>query len=200
METERKVGSISEVLEFQRQGKTWEAMKSLKRLAAEQPDKAFHSRMLGNLYFHMGVLDWAIEYYQRAIEVDPNYIDAHYDLGVASYHRGRVQDAIRSFQRVLSLDPNYHAAHYRIAICYLHTNQFNVAAQHFAEVIAITPEYAMAHFHLGVIYFKQQAYNKAKHEFMHVLRQNPDDVACASYLELIGKQMGREEVIVVAQL
>jgi tetratricopeptide (TPR) repeat protein len=187
MDSNNSSHSLIEVFDYQRQGKTWEAMKKLKELTRTRPEKALFHKLLGNIYFHMGVLDWAIDYYQQAIELDPEYIDVHYDLGVAYYHRGKVNKAIQAYQTVLQLDPDYHAAHYRIGICYHHIGKLNVAIHHLLESTVITPEYVMAHYHLGVIYYKQSDFEKAEIAFQKVLEENPDDSASLKYLELISK-------------
>jgi len=177
------------VLDFQRKGESWDAMKHLKDLIQAHPENAFYHKLLGNIYFHTGLLDWAIEFYQKAIEVNCDYIDARYDLGVAYYHRGRVSQAVAEYRTVLDLDPNYHAAHYRIGICYHHLMDYDKAIHHLLESTVITPEYVMAHYHLGVIYYKQGEYDRAVVEFKRVLEENPEDLASANYIEMIEAKM-----------
>lgn len=179
---------LKEVLHYQRRGKNWEAMELLKELAAAYLDDAYIHKLLGNTYFHMGLLDWAIEAYQKALAIDKNYVDAHYDLGVAYYHRARVHDAIAEYQTVLKLDPDYHAAHYRIGLCYHHAGQLNAAIHHLLESTVVTPEYVMAHYHLGVIYFKQGELQKARLSFERVLEEDPHDTSSAKYLNQIETQ------------
>ena len=191
METMNAQDVLLVILDYQRKGDNWEAMKHLKELAQSCPENAFYQKLLGNTYFHMGLLDWAIDYYIKAVEVDYDYIDAHYDLGVAYYHRGRVNQAIAEFKIVLELDSNYHAAHYRIGICYHHVNQYDKALHHFVESTVITPEYVMAHYHLGVLYYKMGDYEKADREFRRVLEENPEDNASRRYLELIAESDGQ---------
>lgn len=179
---------LREVLNSQRQGDTWRAMEQLKELTSAHPDNTLFHKLLGNIYFHMGLLDWAIDYYKQAIELDPAYIDAHYDLGVAYYHRARVNEAITEFQEVLNLDQDYHAAHYRLGLCYHHIGKLNAAVHHLLESTVVTPEYVMAHYHLGVIHYKQGDFDKAEISFKRVMNEDPEDTASAKYLELIAKQ------------
>lgn len=195
METLTADKTLLQVLDYQSQGRNWEAMKLLKEMTQKHPSNAHFHKLLGNIYFHMGLLDWAIDYYQRAIERDPDYIDAHYDLGVAYYHRAAVGKAIAEYQTVLKLDPEYHAAHYRIGLCYKHVGQLNVAINHLMESTVVTPEYVMAHFHLGEIYFETGEYNKASAAFQRVLEADPDDTASAKYLSLIGEKRQSSEQV-----
>ncbi|RMD91101.1 MAG: tetratricopeptide repeat protein [Calditrichaeota bacterium] len=187
--------NLLNALDQQRRGQAWKALEELKELARLFPKNAHVHKLLGNQYFHLGQLDWAIFSYLRAIDLDHEYIDAYYDLGVAYYYRGSIKKATEAYQKVLQLNPAYHAAHYRIALCYYHSGQLNVAAQHFQQTIASTPEYVMAHYHLGVIYYKLGNYEKAVDEFKQVLKENPDDVASAKYLKMITEASDQKLVL-----
>jgi len=177
--------SLLNILNFQRNGDTWRAMERLKQMCQEHPKNALFHKILANIYFNMGLIDWAVDYYQKTIEIDPNYIDAHFELGIAYYHRARIKDAIDEFQTVLQLDPQYHSAHYRLGLCYHHAGKLNAALHHLHESTVITPEYIMAHYHLGVIYYKQEEFEKAQAEFRRVLEEDPENFTSARYLELI---------------
>jgi len=48
----------------------------------------------------------AIDYYQKAIDIDPNYGDAHYNLATTLMHLGRTDEAIAHFKKALDIDPN----------------------------------------------------------------------------------------------
>lgn len=51
------------------------------------PDRAQTHMLYGNFLSKSGQRDKAIESYKRAIELDPNYAEAHYNLGLAYYHQ-----------------------------------------------------------------------------------------------------------------
>ncbi|NIR48211.1 tetratricopeptide repeat protein [candidate division KSB1 bacterium] len=189
MEANQINSRLIDIFNYQRQGDTWKAMRDLKELVQAHPRDTIYHKLLGNTYFHMGLLDWAIDYYNQAIEIAPDYIDAHYDLGVALYHRARVNEAIKEFQTVLELDPDYHAAHYRIALCYQHVGKLNAAIHHFLESTVVTPKYVMAHYHLGEIYYEQGEFEKAENSFKRVMQEDPQDAASAKFLDIVSKQV-----------
>ncbi len=183
---------LTSALQHQAEGDNWQAMSILKQLSEEHSASPLFHKLLGNTYFHMGLLDWAIDSYNQAIKLDPKYIDARYDLGVALYHHGRITKAISEYQDVLHTDPDYHAAHYRIGLCYKQVGRFGAAIHHLLEAIAVTPEYVMAYFHLGEIYFEQEEYDKAKMSFRRLLREEPGH-ASSNYLRLIESRSGKLE-------
>jgi tetratricopeptide (TPR) repeat protein len=56
-------------------------------------------------HYHLESLDRGIAYYERALEHDPEYLDALENMGVAMGQKGRWQDALGWFDRVLALAP-----------------------------------------------------------------------------------------------
>jgi tetratricopeptide (TPR) repeat protein len=65
-----------------------------------------------------GRLDDAIKEYQMAIKLDPNYADAHYNLGLAYQKTGRLDDAVKEYQIAASLKPEYASALNRLGAGY----------------------------------------------------------------------------------
>jgi tetratricopeptide (TPR) repeat protein len=48
----------------------------------------------------------AIIHYQKALQTNPNYADAHNNLGNAFLQTGQVDEAIAHYQRALEINPN----------------------------------------------------------------------------------------------
>ncbi|MDQ3667667.1 MAG: tetratricopeptide repeat protein [Acidobacteriota bacterium] len=60
---------------------------------------------LGVKYGRGGLFKQASELFQKAVQLNPNYADAHYSLGLALFDQGRSQESIQSFEQALKLDP-----------------------------------------------------------------------------------------------
>ena len=58
----------------------------------------------GNLLLEDGDLDGAIERFEVAIRLDPDYPPAHHNLGVAYRRAGRRGDAVRELRRATGLE------------------------------------------------------------------------------------------------
>jgi tetratricopeptide (TPR) repeat protein len=54
-----------------------------------------------------GLHDQAIEEYDRAIELDPDFADAYVGRGDAYYYLGEYQPAIEDYDQAIELDPDY---------------------------------------------------------------------------------------------
>jgi len=186
-------------LTHEREGRFREAKQELERLLAIEANHVLANHLMGNLLFHQGALDLAIERYKRAIAGAPNFILCSYDLGVAQYHRGNMPEAIASFQRCLEIDGHYNAAHYRLAICLFHAGELDRALQHFEQCCLLTPEYLMAHYHIGVIHERQGDSEKASREFQRNVADGVGEVSSLFHLAKIrlshGDDAGAKELL-----
>ena len=60
--------------------------------------------------------DEAIACFQKTLEINPNYAEAHYNLSFALRSKGRLDEAIRELQETLRLKPDYAAASNNLVI------------------------------------------------------------------------------------
>ncbi len=60
---------------------------------------------LGVKYGRSGLFRQASELFQKAVELNPNYADAHYGLGLALFDQGRWEEAIRSLENAIKINP-----------------------------------------------------------------------------------------------
>ena len=82
-------------------------------------NKARGYNNLGISYNKKGQHDRAIEDYNKAIAIDPNYAHAYYNRGTV-YGRDKVQydRAIEDFNKAIQLDPNFAQAYYNRGFAY----------------------------------------------------------------------------------
>jgi tetratricopeptide (TPR) repeat protein len=104
----------------------------------------------------------AEDYFQKSIELDPNYENAKLYLATAYAYQvvpnldspenmATAQKAIDGFQQVLAKDPNDLTALKQIASLYRNTKRLDLAKEYERKVIAIDPNDAEAHYTIGVI-------------------------------------------------
>ena len=53
----------------------------------------------------------AVDSYRRALEINPDYVEAHCNLGTVLQYRGRHEDAVASYRRALQIKPDFAMAH-----------------------------------------------------------------------------------------
>jgi tetratricopeptide (TPR) repeat protein len=59
---------------------------------------------IGTNYYNLAKYDDALRYYQRAVEIDPENLDALYQLGLAHLTMGNKSDSIAQFEKYLEKD------------------------------------------------------------------------------------------------
>lgn len=62
---------------------------------------------LANYLYDQKLYDKAIEWYQRALELDPKNVNSRTDLGTAYFYTGRPKDALREYDKALAYDPQH---------------------------------------------------------------------------------------------
>ena len=91
----------------------------------------------------------AVEAYERALEIEPDYGFAHNNLGNALNKVGKREEAIRHFRKALELDPTYAEAHHNLANVLVEENRLGEALEHSREAVRLRPDFAEAHNNLG---------------------------------------------------
>jgi tetratricopeptide (TPR) repeat protein len=97
--------------------------------------------------------DEAIEYYKKAIAINPGYADAHANLGVTYMNKGRLDEAIVTLEKALTLDAQNAGAQYNLGLLFDKKGKIDEAISAYEKSIAINPRFARAYQNLGIAYF-----------------------------------------------
>lgn len=106
---------------------------------------------LGNVRWADGDISEAIECYQKAIQMEPDYALAHSRLGQANLALGRLTLAGKNFERAVELDRNPQTLNDRGAY-YLETGQIEKARTDLEEAVDSNPNMPEVYVNLGRIY------------------------------------------------
>jgi tetratricopeptide (TPR) repeat protein len=119
-------------------------------LHSAQHSRAVHYFNIGSeLHRDPALLDQAIEFYERALAVAPDYPEALFGLGGALARDGRWEPAISHYREALAIRPDYPEAHYGMGRALAQVGRLNDAVSHYREALAMRPDYADAHVALG---------------------------------------------------
>ena len=112
---------------------------------------------LGLIHQGRGELDQARERFERALQIDPEEIDASYQLGRIARQQKRYADAIQNFEQVVARNPAHaqHEVWREVAATYIAAGQFEdarTALDQFLEHRPSDPEglYLMGRAHAGL--------------------------------------------------
>jgi tetratricopeptide (TPR) repeat protein len=82
-------------------------IKQMEEMAAQNPKDSDLRLKLANYLYDQKQYKQSIEWYQRALELDPKNVNARTDLGTAYFYSGRSQDALAEYRKSLAIDPKH---------------------------------------------------------------------------------------------
>jgi protein O-mannosyl-transferase len=141
----------------------------------EEPEKvplAFNQR--GIAFYDMGQLDSAGKDFERAIALNPSYIDAHNNFGMTLYKMGRLDDAIGEFDKAIALNTSYREAYNNRGMAFNDKGQLDRAIEDFKMAIALYPSYYKAYANMGMSYGKAHLYDQALESFTKSIAISPN--------------------------
>lgn len=86
------------------------------------------------------------------MRLNPDYPDAHNNLGVCLKSIGQYQEAIEHYELALKLKPDYADAHYNLGIALGILGRPQEAIEHYRQAIRLKPEFPEAYANLARAY------------------------------------------------
>ena len=132
-----------------------------------------HNQMAA-VYFQNGNYAMALKEAKRAVEIHPDYKEAHYCLGTTYNKIGNYDKAIIELTRAIRIHPRYPSALLNLGISYHYLKQYDKAIKTYKHLISIRPDYAEAYNNLGISYYFKGAVEEATRAYLHALKLKPD--------------------------
>ncbi len=145
---------------------------------------------LGNRYQPKGLLDEAIEQYQAALRLKPDYVAAHNNLGIAYQSKGLLDQAIEQYQATLRLKPDFAEAHDNLGNVYKSKGLLDQAIEQYQTALRLKPDYAEGHYNLGIAYQSKGLLDQAIEQYQTALRLKPDYVEAHNNLANVYQSKG----------
>lgn len=100
-------------------------------------------------------LDNALKFYEKAISIDPNYIDAYDNLGLVFRHQGNLEKAEFYYKKSIEIYPKGYLAHQNLAIVYALQKLSDKALNEYEIMIKIDPNdpegyYGIANYYMTI--------------------------------------------------
>ncbi|HWB59860.1 MAG TPA: tetratricopeptide repeat protein, partial [Chthoniobacteraceae bacterium] len=143
---------------------------------------------LANALVEKGDFEGALNDYNKALALRPNYAEAEDDFGVALDQKGKLQDAVNHYQKALGIRPDYPEAYIDLGEAFVESGRqdgLDIAIGVYQKALQYRQNYADAHYNLGKAYTQaanryptgspqfEQALSAAIGEFKHALDIRP---------------------------
>jgi protein O-GlcNAc transferase len=148
---------------------------------------------LGLTHSRLAQLDNALDCYQRALRINPNFADAHYNLGNELNTLGRKDEAVISYERALKINPHDADALNNLGVVLAALGRSGEAAARYALALKIRPDYADAHINLGNALNAAGRKDEAVASYQRALALSPNDAKAHNNLGVALQDMGRKD-------
>ena len=135
----------------------------------------------------------AIQNYERSIELEADFAQAHYNLGNALLQKGEVDRAMAECQVSLRLGPNDPDAHVALGNAFLAADRGDESIAQYEQALKWQPGHADAHYNLGRALQQKGDIAPAAYHYEEALALSPDLSEAHLNLGNIRLQEGREE-------
>lgn len=108
---------------------------------AETSEELF---LQGQTAYGSGQVQQALDYFQQAVKLDANNVDAYFNIGAIYYNLKRYPEALEAFNQVLQRDPNEAAARYETGRIFEKMGRIDEAIAAFELISSTTSRYAKA--------------------------------------------------------
>ena len=132
-----------------------------------------------------GAPDQALQCYREAVEADPDYAAAHYNLGLARLISGENALAEADLRAALRLRPAFPEAWVALAEVLETLGRLPEAEAAYRSAIGLRPAYHQAHYNLGITLQTVGRYAEAEASFRRVLELSPGFVMAWQWLATI---------------
>ena len=116
----------------------------------------------------------AIEDFSRALEINPNYVDALINRGSAYAELGRFNDALMDFNRALKFEKRDAELFNKRGEVFLQNKMFNEAIKDFASALVLNPMSSDAYLNRGRAYSEKGMPEEAMIDFKQAVKADSD--------------------------
>jgi type IV pilus biogenesis/stability protein PilW len=178
-----------------------EALSKPPGIAIEEKDHPVISEAIH--YFNLGVSSYnerealkAIQAYQKATELNPDYVEAYNNLGIIYQELGDLDKAFEAFQKAVGINPQYEKAYNNLGILLLSKDRFEEAAEAFQKALAINPNNDESLINLGVLFTRIGQLEKGIEAYQKALAINPHRGETHYNIGLLYEEMGKVDLAV----
>ena len=143
---------VESVLLLYNNGKIEEAINTIKELNESYPNVPLLFNLLGACYQSLSNFDAAMQMFQTATKLKPDYAEAYFNQGVVFKHLSKLDESIKAYKKTIALNPNYPDAHNNLGNLYKEIGNRDDAIESYEWAIAYRPDFEITHLNLGVLY------------------------------------------------
>jgi tetratricopeptide (TPR) repeat protein len=161
-------------MSYKEMGDTAKAVKAF-QIAVENDQEYYHAYMQLGLIFAAKHNPLAVDYYNNALNLNPQSVETYYALGMYYQENEQYNKAMESYTTILKIEPKNKYAHFNLGyINLVYLEVYDVAAKHFTDAINLDKNYAEAWYNRGYCYQLLGDVMKAKSDYQQAIIIKPN--------------------------
>ena len=120
------------------------------------------------------LLKESVVYFRRALDIFPDYTDAHTEAGNAYFHLLNYDSAAYHFKRAIALSAYSSIAANNLGTVYMRSGKLHEAIPYYRLAISIKPDFAQAFYNLGTCYMQLKYSDSALDALNKTLAYDPN--------------------------
>ena len=120
---------------------------SRRREAIETFEKAAEIEERGEIYYNIGVcyyeennLDDAIKYYEKSIELLPDFVSSYINLAVCYSRKFRIEEGMKYAKKAIEINPHMYEPYATLGSCYRELGQYEDAVENYKKCLELDDE------------------------------------------------------------
>jgi len=182
---------IKFILELFNSNKLIEAKKEINKQIKKNQKSSILLNILGAVYASENQINKAIENYEEAIKIDPNYAQAYNNLGTAFHKQNKVDEAILSYKKAIHLKNDFAEAYNNLGNAFRELDKPKEALKYFEKALTLKKDYAEAWNNMGAAYESLKDKNKALDNYKRAIEIKPDYAEAHNNLGMLLSELGR---------
>ena len=166
--------------------KEW-AIKSFQEALKLEPKNPVFLTELGKLALIDKKNDEAKDFFQQALAIKSDYIDAHLQLAFLEDEEGKKEEVQGRLENLVRLSPFSVEAHFQLGRVYFNSGEYDKAAEQFQSALALFPNHSNSLYSLALVYEKQGQKEMALQLLSRVLNLNPGNADIEQKISAIKK-------------
>jgi tetratricopeptide (TPR) repeat protein len=151
------------------------AIKLFQQYLEKVPGDYIMNYNLAASYHSIKAYDAAIEYYRKALQINPKFADAAEGAGIAYFDKGDLKNSMAAYQEALSINPLHKGANKGLGSYYSRIQDYKKSVEYYLKAIQMGINEHLTYNQVGVCYFNLKSFSKAAEYFKNASDLNPEN-------------------------
>ena len=176
--------TFNKIMDLYKKGQYLTVIEQAKLITKQYSEAYMIWNILGASALQIGVLDQALQAFEKTTKIKPDFSNGYYNMGVALQNQRKLDVSIEAYNKAISLKPDYPEAYNNMGVALKDQGKLNEALEAFDKTIKLKSDHIEAYNNIGIILkgiiFKEpnpSLYNTLVSLFDQKASERPRDIA-----------------------